>query len=229
MQQVIGLDVDDLSLNQAHFCRTKTLQVSLSVYLCPSDHGEDLNPYRSLRSEIDGQVCMLPAGEARANYVASGPWGNRQDGLGPTELFQGRGLFTGNSSVRLDDITDGLSQTIMGGERKTPGGAHSSIWPGANFGLDADLGATHETNYGSAFVRMQTGAPVLAGWPAMPRRGFSSLHDAGANFLMADGSVHFLSENIDSGAQAKCINGEYTWGLYQKLQIRNDALPIEKF
>lgn len=228
LQGVIGLDSENLTLNQAHFRRFHLLQQKVPVFVCPTDGGGELNPHRALRSEEDGVVCVLPAGEATSNYVASATWGNRPDALGPGS-FRARGLFTGNSSVRLDDIPDGTSQTFMAGERKTADGAHASIWPGSNFGLHSDQGASHETNYGSAFVRMQTGLPVLQGQPAKPRWGFSSMHDGGANFLLADGSVHFLSENINSAVRALCIDGEPTWGLYQKLQIRDDGLPIEKF
>ena len=41
---------------------------------------------------------------------------------------------------------------------------------------------------------------------------FGSFHPGGCLFLMGDGSVHFVSENIDLD-------------LYQQTAIRNDGLP----
>lgn len=45
--------------------------------------------------------------------------------------------------------------------------------------------------------------------------GFKSLHPGGCHFCFADGSVHFLQENID-----------YT--TYQMLGDRHDGYPITK-
>ena len=46
--------------------------------------------------------------------------------------------------------------------------------------------------------------------------GFKSRHPGGAQVAMADGSVHFLSENIE------CVN-------YQLLADRRDGEPVETY
>lgn len=237
-----ALLLPDSTLDEAHFYRYQLLTSKLPPFLCPSDIAQDpLNKKRCLKTALGREVCVVAAGEAKSNYVASAPLANRPDGVGPGG-FWNRGIFTGNSSTSLEDITDGTSHTILAGERRTGGGGDASIWPGANFGMDGDIGATRETNYGSAFFRMQTGRPVLESHCAAdtdnsdsdcgdkPRWAFSSEHVGnGANFLMTDGSVRFISENIQSAIMLSDYEQVEMWGIYQKLQIRNDGVPIDSF
>ena len=53
---------------------------------------------------------------------------------------------------------------------------------------------------------------------------FSSRHFGGANFVMGDGAVRFLSEKIDSRA----VMGE-KMGTYQKLSNRHDNQIVGEF
>ncbi|HBN79563.1 MAG TPA: hypothetical protein DD473_27815 [Planctomycetaceae bacterium] len=57
--------------------------------------------------------------------------------------------------------------------------------------------------------------------PSNDNDGFGSFHQGGAQFVFADGSVHFLSENINSQASPL--------GTYQKLGIKNDGLVVGEF
>lgn len=236
LYSMLGID-KDATLDEAHFFRYKLLATQIPTYLCPSDITEShLNRERCLKTRLGGEVCVVYAGEAISNYVASAPLANRPDGVGPGGFWD-RGVFTGNSDTSIRDIADGTSNTLLGGERRTRFGGHASIWPGANFGIDGDTGATRETVYGSTFFRMQTGKPTMAncfGEEAnecadKPRWAFSSEHMQGANFLMADGSVRFLSENINSATRMQNYEDEVMWGTYQKLQIRDDGQILGKF
>jgi prepilin-type N-terminal cleavage/methylation domain-containing protein/prepilin-type processing-associated H-X9-DG protein len=105
------------------------------------------------------------------------------------------GVFWFNSAVRIADITDGTSNTLLFGERyhHDPNWATISTyggWAWANFNAPEDyiLSARVPINY---LVPAGQGGNYNFTDPRVC--AFGSRHTGGANFTLADGSVRFLT------------------------------------
>jgi prepilin-type N-terminal cleavage/methylation domain-containing protein/prepilin-type processing-associated H-X9-DG protein len=104
-------------------------------------------------------------------------------------------------SFKFDEVTDGLSNTIMVGE----GLPAQCIFHGA-----------YSTNFplSSTIVPLNTFEDGHGSWENWWRTcGYKSLHPGGANFLLGDGSVRFFAESID-------------YRLYNNLGTRAGGEPV---
>ena len=171
------------------------------AFRCPSDTAPDINTHH-----------MIPNGTATAadwqalstsNYVGSNHT-NRVERTNANGMFVSATRINGNANVkvRMRDITDGTSNTIAVGERawKLEGvtlgasvvfghrGNDSNADPNSNHGFVMGLGGARFPINDTSSV----GSPVGSSF-----HSYSSLHEGGAQFLMADGAVRFISENID--------------------------------
>ncbi len=125
---------------------------------------------------------------ARTNYV--GMFGTND---AEVEAFSGNGMFYANSRMPFRHVTDGLSKTIMVGERDSAMGG--SLWIGMFEGKC------------EAIVRVVAiGDHPPNGDPAARHfEDLSSRHVAGANVVFADGHCDFIAESIATNVyQALC-------------------------
>ncbi len=121
-------------------------------------------------------------------------------GVEGTNQFRHDGLLFLDSQVRFADITDGLSNTLMVGERPPSADLRLGWWY-AGWGQNRDGSAEMllgvlERNFGRYEGVCPPGPfPFGRGRVSDPCAAFHfwSLHPGGANFLLADGSVHFLA------------------------------------
>lgn len=166
------------------------LRSQIAAYKCPSDPQPN---FFAIVEEGGGPVLAeLPS----ANYIGCfGPESLDDCESSPGSLpvmadgtCKGSGTFYHNSSVKIAWITDGTSNTFMVGERKTRADLewHTS-WPG--------MIAEGE----EAFQRVCGSADHVPNDPHHHFDDFSSPHTGGAQFCLGDGSVRFISENIDHG------------------------------
>ena len=173
----------------------------VSVFLCPSD----LAP-RKWTIPAAGTTNPL-ADVAGASYA--GVFGKDEvdfcNGLAPGVPCSSNGMFFLNSNVRFADVTDGLSTTLVVGERQTrAGNGWLYTWTGVVSGGDNPicrfLGDT-DVVPNSSLVRMDE---------------FASYHTGGAQFVLGDGAVRFVSTNID-------LN------VYRNLSSRNGGDLVAEF
>jgi len=92
-------------------------------------------------------------------------------------------------SARFGDVTDGLSNTFAIGE------CIGAFCITQNLVVESFATTAHPINYMNASLRNDKPTEANPRWDESI--GFRSMHTGGAQFLFVDGSVNFISENID--------------------------------
>ena len=170
--------------------------IRLAVFGCLSVPPEVESKTTSLRGPLgDLLIDRLSV----SHYVASADWYDLESS--PDENV---GLFYRGSKVSFAHITDGLSNSIMAGERsRNAVGTWVGVVPG---GWICPVDEWKNQECKSAMVMplarvLLTDDPLIIAPPNSERAGvdnYSSYHIGGAWFLMADGSGRFLKEKIDA-------------------------------
>jgi len=175
-------DVSNLEARETH----------LPVFLCPSD------PWSSDAFVVRDETANPVERYATSSYAAS--WGPSSATVNLDDTpNRSQGIYYRNSSTRIRDIIDGLSNTLALGERTNgplPGvtaGGHSffeTAWPAAvrevtDFSDDHGHMVLFETQF----------RPNQAGGDD---KGLSAPHVGLCQFALSDGSVRAISENIDA-------------------------------
>jgi prepilin-type N-terminal cleavage/methylation domain-containing protein len=190
------------------------LTTRLAVYQCPSADGPELNKYQkylgTMMYAVNAAVFPVPSG---SNPKALG----------------------------IKDIIDGSSNTVLAGEKALLEGRRTSI--GATWGvskycqfriqiiaaqcrMNIPFDGTHDAAT-NCFV--ENGTPVNL----VTRANAIGPHVGGVQFLLGDGSVRFISENIAAspilGSGAGVDIGTTTAHTYQRLFLINDRAPVGEF
>lgn len=168
------------TLGDAHNARARA--TPLAMWLCPSDL---VQPVFELRADPalglgTGVLVQLPTANYVAVYGVTEP--DEDNPLAP----QGQGAFAGVRPVSFAELSRGLSNTLLVGERtmaKVP-----STW----FGVDV--------RGEDAACRLLGNAATRPNCDVCDECEFDSRHSGGTNFLLGDGQVRFFSESMDSVA-----------------------------
>jgi prepilin-type processing-associated H-X9-DG protein len=183
-----------------------------ALFVCPSD-GED---------PVDQQA-------AGQNWRTSNYSGVMGGGLVEVKLMSNPstcghyfadGVFYPESDIKIKDITDGTSKTLLIGERTYQlrlwtKGAYYDGSPQQFLCVISAKNVAIPINADSRTYCYRTnelGAACPSPWPAkFNDLFFGSRHPSGAQFAFGDGSVRFLQEDID-------------WETYRRYATRNDGL-----
>jgi prepilin-type N-terminal cleavage/methylation domain-containing protein len=244
MEQQPLYNAINFNLGTTSRSNTTAAMTTLGVYQCPTDYNQQ--PCILYDSTFSNPIATV----AHANYVGVCGWeecfinaggnpqpvysnpndANDQDG-DPTDGIYGSGvactfgpagvgLFYRNSGNRTANVTDGLSNTAIVGERCS---VHSpTTWVGAVTGARCPAwmatspwttpylapSACQDTGNGTAYDNADFDEALCLGHgnathkpnsdvPLFDPDTFWSLHPGGDNFLFGDGAVHFLRTTIN--------------------------------
>ena len=172
-------------------------ETRLTSYRCPSSPLPDVVPASFSIPGGTGSLATnrtLMTGYATSDYKGAGGSCHGDDGV----LHK---LAEAPQNRRWSDITDGLSQTLLIGESSYVSG--NNIWPSVATKFDdwpiwiGGPGTDESVRFNG-----RTTAPINCGCtPGTMIKALSddcsfSFHAHGAQFVMCDGSVKFISENI---------------------------------
>lgn len=161
----------------------------IKIFRCPTDIGKNTFDLQG-GGPLVGTGPTFPLQIATGNYIGVFGTVDFHHLCNPASTTfngcRGDGTFILNEQFRFADILDGLSNTLVVGERcsKLAPSTWVGVVTGGQHGVARVAGVT---NY----------APNSEATPAHYFHNFSSLHPAGTQFLAADGSVKLLNESID--------------------------------
>ncbi len=180
------------------------VKTKLAGLLCPTDSNND---YFYTSSNQYYSVSAANPGGARTNYDFNVWYGEyyyqgyslKDQLMDPTNTFSQRAMFGSSWSIDIAAVRDGTSNTVAVSEtiREVWNGVPPAWGHAGHVQVGVDLAwypinCWVYNNNDPAYLYMKK-IGRLANWATA-----GSLHTGGSQVLLADGSVRFLSENIDT-------------------------------
>ena len=201
-------DVNDYR-TAADGTKEKLFTTVIPAFLCPSSTGDSLNKFQAY------MATMMYAINYRIGvYPSAAPY-----------------------TVKIGDILDGTSNTVLAGEKslhETPQGTSIGMaWGGykpcaARISIvtpHAEMNTPFDGSYNASNNCYSENAPTTN----TTRDVVASQHQGGAHLLLCDGTVRFVSENIESNPALGSANGHLGNYLYQNLFNIDDDNTIGEF
>ncbi|MEX2172017.1 MAG: DUF1559 domain-containing protein [Pirellulales bacterium] len=240
-------DAFDLTVPISHANNREQRGATIAAMLCPTDSLNSLSLFAG-RSTAEGDNW------ARGNYGANASLGfltfDQAVNPGPINRWDNpstRGVMGLNTALKMKQVIDGTSHTILVGELRAGVSQHdprgtwalgvagaSSLWA---HGSDNDNGpnsciAGGDGIFGCGRIKGSAGGEEGLLQECMPcddvagQGGIRSQHVGGAFVGFVDGSVHFISDFIDKGTIWELNPVEYrTW---QRLCASGDEQVIDQ-
>jgi len=195
----------------------------LPVLICPSDPSPTIQNGRAKSNYAASMgATQMPSNSGCPGYQSGGSQfntGNGGGGHGNTDdSNQVSGPFSRvRYGARIAEITDGTSNTILMGEIRPNCGDHTvngwlhfnSVWVATSGPINYPISC-----YGEPAVPNATACNAVNAWNTS--QAFKSKHVGGAHFVLGDGTVRFISENIN-------------YVTYQALGDRRDGTVVGEF
>ena len=226
----------------------------LPFMLCPSD-ANNRTPFVGSSDSLTNQ---MGDGWARGNYGATGglaflDYQGESSGVGDAGATPSNwrkpylcGVMGANMSLRVEDIKDGASNTVLLGEIRAgvtsfdprgvwamSGACPSALWAHGYGGDDNGPNCTqpyaddvssctdlyNAVGGETALIAMNM-ACSAGNWPNWQQTA-RSMHAGGVNMAFCDGSVHFISDLVELGTSQTHL------GVWDELNLTNDGFAID--
>lgn len=210
------------------------LQTPIGSFRCPSDSGPALNDaseshflrgLTNVHSDwfIDGATAGPRVAIATSNYVAMHHHRAHEIANG---VWTYSGAFGPHSKTKIGEVSDGTTNTICLGERAYKVGnivMHAAVWGGCAAAWHDDC---IDDAWATARSPINPTQPIFGDFAR--QQALSSNHTGGVQVALFDGSVRFLSQNIDfrmTGGD----NVTVADSTYEQLIHKNDGSTLGEF
>ncbi len=240
MEQAALFNAINHGLSIVSFENSTIHAVAIAAYACPSDPdsgraraGSMSDPFPYPISDLVRVTSTSYAGVMGSEYSAAAPDWRQGCKPDPGQVARANGCLNDLAPLAFSSVTDGLSNTLIVAERATTilrridDPHHPNVAEQSGWWFFGQVGCTLVFNTAppNAYKKFEPSNSSL--WPSSA----SSLHPGGVNALVADGSVRFIKESVESWpldpiARAHLFGAPL--GVWQKLATRNGGEIVDE-